>query len=84
MLSKSKYVTPVYRGSGYGRTRKRKGKLKFVFIFLAVLILLYLAFMLFSHKDNLIKKEVKPIDAPKSFSAVQMANGKYKFKMERC
>lgn len=80
MLSKSKYVTPVYRGSGYGRTRKRKRKLKFVFIFLAVLILLYLAFMLFSHKDNLIKKEVKPIDAPKSFSAVQMANGKYKFK----
>jgi glycerophosphoryl diester phosphodiesterase len=77
MLYKSKYVTPVYRGRGLGRRRRRQRKT--ILILIALVIVLYLAFVIYSRKDDLKKAEIKPIASPASFTAVQMENGKFLF-----
>ncbi len=77
MLYKSRYVTPVYRGRGLGRRRKRQRKT--ILIVIALVIVLYLAFVIYSRKDDFKQVEVKPIASPASFTAVQMENGKFLF-----
>lgn len=79
MLTKSRYITPVYRGSGYG---KRKRKKKWFFILLLILIILYLAFALYSRRGDFLKEKKKPlpvVPSPSSCSAVQLSNGMYRF-----
>lgn len=78
MVTKSRYVTPVYRGQGLGRRRRRKRKL--FFIMLAVLLVLYLCYAAYSRKDIFTKQPVEiPLDSPKTFTAVQQSSGKFKF-----
>lgn len=78
MISKTRYVTPLYRGQGRGRRRKRNRRL--FFIILIILLVLYLAFVIFSRNNGAEKKKVTPVASPKSFTAVQMENGKYRLK----
>lgn len=78
MVTKSRYVTPVYRGQRFGRKRGRKRKI--FFIMLAVLLVLYLCYAAYSRRDIFIKKTAeKPINSPAGFTAVQQKNGKFKF-----
>lgn len=80
MVTKSRYVTPVYRGQGLGRRRRRNRRI--IFILIAVLIILYFCFSAYSRKDD-IKKTIQKtlsVESPKSFSAIQKRSGKFKFK----
>ena len=56
MVTKSRYVTPVYRGQGLGRRRRRNRRI--IFILIAVLIILYFCFSAYSRKDD-IKKTIQ-------------------------
>ncbi len=78
MISKSRYITPVYRGRGLGRKRRRQRK--FFYIMLSVLIILCFILMAYSRQESIMGIFRTPIDAPKKFSAEQIDTGEFTFK----